>query len=597
MDRLRIPLRVGMAVVARARASTHLRPLLARGDPRRWGVLTQRGRLALAALIVLGCALLLRVGLILFPWPPTDSDEATMGLMALHIDGSGERPIFFYGQQYMGTLEAYLAAGAFHLFGPSLLALRLGTLLMSVGALAVLYLLARRLYSPGLSLLCLGLLALGPAEALLRELWSGGGYAETLLFGSTVMLLGTWLAQTTPPANATRAPVGRPLLRLGAFAGWGVAAGLGLWSDFLVLPFVLASGLLLAACCWRAWRVALPAAVAGLLVGGFPLLAYALTAPSHDPFVGALGVSQSSDAWRGDVFAQVVGQLGGTIAVALPNITGGDAICSLSPSDQWPLASATPHDLACTGVHALWGLGFMSLLTVALILPARTLWLGRRHNHSHDAFVRDAARLALAGAAALGLLLFLASPVAARSPQLHARYLIAVLIALPAVLAPVWSVATRPRLPVPSAPPHAWIARLALGVVAAAYLLAFGSVLVAIPAAQAQNQQRGALVAHLERAGASRVFSEYWTCGWLIFFSRERLVCAALDPHLQPDLVDRYPPYRAQVEAAPDAAYVFPLDSAQAAAFAARVDGSAVDVRYVRETYAGYVIYRPLPTH
>src|SRR5262245_56727648 len=66
-------------------------------------------RLDLVALIVGGVAL--RLTLAALGWPATDSDEATFGLMALHISERGAHPIFFYGQTYMGALEAYLAAG------------------------------------------------------------------------------------------------------------------------------------------------------------------------------------------------------------------------------------------------------------------------------------------------------------------------------------------------------------------------------------------------------------------------------------------------------------------------------------------------------
>src|SRR5690348_6499925 len=67
--------------------------------------------LAATALIVGGVAL--RLTLAALGWPATDSDEATFGLMARHISERGAHPIFFYGQNYMGAVEAYLAAGAF----------------------------------------------------------------------------------------------------------------------------------------------------------------------------------------------------------------------------------------------------------------------------------------------------------------------------------------------------------------------------------------------------------------------------------------------------------------------------------------------------
>ena len=45
-------------------------------------------------------------------------DEAVTGEMALHIL-KGEPQLFFWGQPYMGALEAYLSAFLFYLFGAS----------------------------------------------------------------------------------------------------------------------------------------------------------------------------------------------------------------------------------------------------------------------------------------------------------------------------------------------------------------------------------------------------------------------------------------------------------------------------------------------
>ena len=88
---------------------------------------------------------LIRLGLLLLDWPATDSDEGTMGLMALHIT-HGAHPVFFYGQTYMGALQAYLGAALFTLFGASVFTLRLGLLLLFMLFLAVMYALVRRLY-------------------------------------------------------------------------------------------------------------------------------------------------------------------------------------------------------------------------------------------------------------------------------------------------------------------------------------------------------------------------------------------------------------------------------------------------------------------
>src|SRR5215207_4307670 len=52
------------------------------------------------------------------------SDEAVVALMARHIL-QGERPVFFYGQAYMGSLDAWLVAIGFALFGQTVIAIRI----------------------------------------------------------------------------------------------------------------------------------------------------------------------------------------------------------------------------------------------------------------------------------------------------------------------------------------------------------------------------------------------------------------------------------------------------------------------------------------
>src|SRR5438552_4022658 len=84
------------------------------------------GRYELGMLALVLVATLLRLALMSLNWPVTNSDEATMGLMANHIAYSGEQTTFYYGQYYMGSMEAYIAAALFRLFGSSTFTLRLG---------------------------------------------------------------------------------------------------------------------------------------------------------------------------------------------------------------------------------------------------------------------------------------------------------------------------------------------------------------------------------------------------------------------------------------------------------------------------------------
>ena len=48
-------------------------------------------------------------------------DEANVGIMSLRVL-AGDFPIFFYGQNFMGALEAYLNTLLFFILGPTPLA-------------------------------------------------------------------------------------------------------------------------------------------------------------------------------------------------------------------------------------------------------------------------------------------------------------------------------------------------------------------------------------------------------------------------------------------------------------------------------------------
>src|SRR5579859_2741789 len=85
-------------------------------------------RYGLGAAVAIVCAILLRLILVSHGWPGTNSDESIMNLMALHIAEKGEHPTFFYGQSYLGALEAYVGAFMFRLFGVSVLSMRLGAI-------------------------------------------------------------------------------------------------------------------------------------------------------------------------------------------------------------------------------------------------------------------------------------------------------------------------------------------------------------------------------------------------------------------------------------------------------------------------------------
>ena len=222
------------------------------------------------ALVAVGMGL--RFWLLVRGWPALDSDEGIVGLMGRHILYRGERPIFFYGQHYMGALEAYAAAATFRFLGATPFALRLAIFPLTLGFLVTMYFLGRAAFGRVTGLITLTFLAVGPAYGLLRELAVVGGYQETLLCGALLLLLVyVRLCAPRPQAVTRKAQV----VCYTHYLLMGFIIGIGIWSDELILTLVVASlGVLMVA---RPREIFGPAGLIlllGLLIGGFPFIAY-----------------------------------------------------------------------------------------------------------------------------------------------------------------------------------------------------------------------------------------------------------------------------------------------------------------------------------
>ncbi len=201
------------------------------------------------AFTCIAIAILLRLVLIYFNWPYTDSDEGNMGLLAFHVAFQGDHPIFFYGGNYLGPLEGYAAVPLFWLFGSSLFALRLPLVLFFTLFLLSMYYLVRLLYQDRRFALATAiLLGLGSPDVLFLQLRASGEYPEIEMFAAFMCLLAVWLALTS--RRSARGP-GERWRRYALYGLLGLVVGAALWVDLLVAPFVLAVGLLLAFFCWR----------------------------------------------------------------------------------------------------------------------------------------------------------------------------------------------------------------------------------------------------------------------------------------------------------------------------------------------------------
>ena len=585
---------------------------------------------SISAFCIIIFALLLRFILISQPWPETNSDEGTLGLMALHIAYRGEYPVFFYGQGYMGPLEAYLAALLFHLFGPSLFVLRLGLIILLALFFVSTYLLTTLLYNQKLALVTLIILSLGSVGELFVQLRAIGGYAETLLFSSLLLLLATWLAFSYKKNLSLK----KRLLRYILYCCWGYLVGVGIWSDLLIMPFVVMSAAFLLVLCWPDLDSLAPSCViASFTLGILPLLVYNIQSlPQKSTLFYFLLVYRSDTTGHALIQVPLYQKLLGALLVGLPNATGANPICSTQNVPFFGFFN--PADRSCVLLQGSWSLGCILLWLSAVILTLRTLWKQRHHlrkylvdAETHYFIVRYSARLMLLGSAALTLILFAFSPVAGLDPWTNSRYLFCLLAITPAIIAPLWrEIPTftgrgfwvRMLLVLRGRGHFLWmftktptreststlgiskVRQWAASIISVGVSLYICAMLVsgtfgtfsAVPANQAWNAQQDQLITRLEHMGATRIYSEYWTCNRIIFQSNERIICSVIGDNLRPGY-NRYDAYYFIVKrSAPHAFYVLPLGSPVAINFARSMAHSKK--HYRQYLFDGYAIYQPL---
>jgi hypothetical protein len=588
------------------------------------------GTYGILALIIIALATLLRVFLIALGWPHSNSDEGTMGLMAMHILNNGEHPIFFYGQNYMGTLEAYLGSAFFYLFGISVFSLRLGSVLFFVLFLINMYLLTSLLYSKKLALFTLIILSLGSSIMLDTELVALGGYPELLFFGSLSLLLASWLAISHDRYSSQC----KKLWRFIAYTCWGLVGGLGFWSDFLMLVFILLSGLFLLLFCWKELlNGAILFIILGLVIGALPLIVYNLNAPSNLNTFAVLQYLHNNGSLQLD---QMVvhdhipfgPQLRGTLFTTLPATIGGSPFCFDAYTHFRLAGYLGTESTSCSIAHSnmgqvlsafAWSLGYIILWSIATFLTLRSLWKLRQRNlgqswtaSDKQALVHDSSHLLLLCTAALTLYLYISSPISAAFP-INSRYLIGLLISTPALIWPLWGLTNgnsaspqstyspKNDLSVSNRFPFAITTRTVKIGLRRGMLVLIGILLLAgtikalfeIPTVQAYNQQQDALIHDLTRMKITHFYTDYWTCDNIIFLSKEHIICSSVDNSLRPHY-NRYLPYVDVVKADPSASYVFPLGASQLPSLVTKVAHSTR--HYQRFVLDGYVIYQPLQT-
>ncbi|GCE10972.1 ArnT family glycosyltransferase [Tengunoibacter tsumagoiensis] len=555
----------------------------------------------LAGLIIV-IAMLVRLFLTYQGWPQTNSDESTMGLIARHIAFNGEHPLVFYGQDYMGIGEAYVGALFFQFLGSTIFALRLGLIVIFVVFLIGMYILTTTLYNRPLAVLTVLLLSVGPYEVIFRQLMATGGYPEGLVFAIILLLFAYWLARQRLLQTNAHAEK----WRYGYYLLWGVVAGLSVWSDLLMIPFVLTIGLFLVIFCQRTkqdWSRIPLVLLLSFVIGFSPCIINKVFAPPIPSGLQVIPIGQqqqninkpkyTNDLGKAVKPPTIVEQIEGTILVSLPVSTGANAFCHLTADQAWPLSQQmSPYAVRCTAEHGIWGLVLIVLWCVACLLTLRRLmrlWVQPRSQEEGLAALRHSMLLTILICTGGTFLLYMFSASPAVVPWSSTRYLTGLFIATPVVLSPLWYAYY------PFKYLKRWLNPIVFGIKYVVLLFALLVLLQGtvntfkqIPGAQGGERQQQGFMTHLLQKNIVHIYSDYWTCNRTIFESNEQIICSVLDDQLQPGL-NRYTPYAKTVASDKGASYAFHVASTPAKVFESHVNTR----RYQRYIINGYVVYQP----
>jgi len=159
---------------------------------------------------------------------PLDSDEAILGIMSLDIL-HGHFPVFFYGQDYMGSFQSLVSIPFIILFGATPLALRITAIAEGIGILLCWRWILKKWNLLNMWIIFGLLFTFAPEFFTSLVMKSRGGYIETIFLGSLwlVLLIAITISSQSFEEQDSR---------------WfflGLLTGIGWWTCQLIMFFFL----------------------------------------------------------------------------------------------------------------------------------------------------------------------------------------------------------------------------------------------------------------------------------------------------------------------------------------------------------------------
>ena len=220
-----------------------------------------------------------------------NSDIGINALMVRHIALGRHFPFFFYGQSYMGTIEAWLAAPFYLAMGHGMLPVLLGSAVTAAFSQWFLYRWVRDIAGKSAAVTALALYVFGSPALFYYNIFLG--YPALLLFGLICCSLSVRVFRGEDDISSPWPAVIRVFVL-------GLSAGIGWWCNNMIVVFFPACLLVLFAGS-RLKRLPLMglAGAAGFVIGGSPWICQALTDPAALVFLrqgSSVDISQTASA-------------------------------------------------------------------------------------------------------------------------------------------------------------------------------------------------------------------------------------------------------------------------------------------------------------
>jgi 4-amino-4-deoxy-L-arabinose transferase-like glycosyltransferase len=460
---------------------------------------------------------------------PFNADEAIVALMARHIN-QGQIITFFYGQSYMGSLDAMIIAAGFRLFGEHVWVIRLVQSILYLGTVATIVLLATRLLKSSQAALFAGLLAAIPVvNVALYSTVSLGGYGEMLLIGSLLLLGGI---TTIEELKKEQLHIKR---FYGGLVAWGLGAGFAFWVLGLTLIYSIP---ILIGVTWYLMKHKEPILFKGLaclviggLVGSIPWWTSAVLEGNLSVISELLGgaiAGASSGSWLTLPVKRAVNLV----------IFGGSVV---------------------TGIRPPWSVSWLMLPLMPFVLIFwLVVFLHSIRKLSNERLTTNLSILAMMGLVfAAG---FVFSPY---GDDPSGRYFLPFLVPMSLFAADLITTHLEGR--------RYW----SIGIIVFLLFFNLGGIIQSVrnnppglttqfdAVTQVDHSRMSELIAFLEDNDINTGYSNYWVSYPLAFLTEEEIIFIPRLPYHQDfrytSRDDRYPPYTDIVNSSPDTAYITTL--------------------------------------